>query len=97
MSPKVFLPPPKVKSAVLSLVRKDKGEKVEFEALKKVVKLAFQQRRKTLRNALKGFEFPAGEEFTALLGRRAETLSLEEFEQLALAGVWRGKQGGRGK
>lgn len=87
VSPKVFLPPPKVKSAVLTLARKENPGPVEFEQLRKVVKSAFGQRRKTLRNALKAFSFPEGEEWTILLGRRAETLSLKEFEQLAMAAV----------
>ena len=50
----VFIPPPKVKSGVLRLRRKENyslpcGEKLFFT----VVKTAFQQRRKTLRNSLK--------------------------------------------
>ena len=50
----VFIPPPKVKSGVLRLRRKENyslpcGEKLFFT----VVKTAFQQRRKTMRNSLK--------------------------------------------
>lgn len=85
VSRKVFLPPPKVQSAVLTLTRKPEPGPAEYESLKKLVKLAFQQRRKTLRNALKAYSFPEEEEFKELLSRRAETLSLEEFEKLALA------------
>jgi 16S rRNA (adenine1518-N6/adenine1519-N6)-dimethyltransferase len=55
----------------------------------RLVKAAFSQRRKTLRNALKQLGVQAGTMATALeftgidLGRRAETLSVEEFGRLA--------------
>ncbi len=54
VNPEVFLPPPKVQSAVIRLVKKEKknidcNEKLFF----KVVKTAFNQRRKMLRNSLK--------------------------------------------
>ena len=87
VSPKVFLPPPKVKSAVLSLVRKKEVGDVDYPKFKKLVKAAFGKRRKTLRNALKAYSFPEGEEWAALLGRRAETLSCEEFERLVKVAV----------
>ncbi|MDR3327253.1 MAG: 16S rRNA (adenine(1518)-N(6)/adenine(1519)-N(6))-dimethyltransferase RsmA [Prevotellaceae bacterium] len=53
----VFVPPPKVKSAVIRLTRNEVkklncNEKLFFD----VVKTAFNQRRKTLRNSLKSFE-----------------------------------------
>jgi len=80
----VFIPPPKVKSAVIRLNRNDRSglgcdEKLFFQ----VVKTAFNQRRKTLRNALrplvKDFQSPDFEYFS---GKRAEVLSVEEFIQL---------------
>lgn len=82
VAPTVFKPPPKVVSAVFSLLAKP-APPVEFEALKTVVKAAFGQRRKTLRNAIKHLEFtePPSE---ALLDLRAEALGTEEF--IALAG-----------
>ncbi|HFX18248.1 MAG TPA: 16S rRNA (adenine(1518)-N(6)/adenine(1519)-N(6))-dimethyltransferase RsmA, partial [Flavobacteriales bacterium] len=43
----VFNPPPKVKSGVIRLVRKDKAPDIDYQFLKKVVKTAFNQRRKT--------------------------------------------------
>ena len=48
-----FQPPPKVTSGVMIAKRKDEIPTIQYEALKKVVKLAFGQRRKTLGNALK--------------------------------------------
>ena len=79
--PTVFRPPPKVVSAVFTLEAKA-GVEADFERLRRVVKAAFGQRRKTLRNALKGIEF-AAELPEGILERRAETLSTEEFLHLA--------------
>jgi 16S rRNA (adenine1518-N6/adenine1519-N6)-dimethyltransferase len=81
VAPSVFKPPPKVMSAVFSIGAKaDAG--VPFEALKMVVKAAFGQRRKTLRNALQGLRFdpPIPD---ALLGMRAEALTTDQFIGLA--------------
>lgn len=82
VSEDVFDPPPKVKSGVIRLKRngKDKLDCNE-KFFKRVVKQAFSQRRKTLRNSLKpligksGFDDP-------LLALRAERLSVEEFVYL---------------
>ena len=52
----IFLPPPKVNSGVIKLVKKNNINLKCDEALFfKVVKTSFQQRRKTLRNSLKIF------------------------------------------
>mgnify|MGYP002401456645 CR=1 FL=1 len=84
--PEAFTPPPKVNSAVIRLQRNTTRElpcdEATFHAL---VKVAFNQRRKTLRNALKGFAPLANgvpERFAAL---RAEQLSVQDFITLALA------------
>lgn len=79
--PSVFKPPPKVMSAVFTMQNKPLPE-VDFQPLKKVVKAAFGQRRKTLRNALKQFVFdpPPSD---AQLELRAEVLSTAEFVALA--------------
>jgi 16S rRNA (adenine1518-N6/adenine1519-N6)-dimethyltransferase len=74
----VFYPPPKVKSAVIRLKRNVTknltcNEKLFFE----VVKLGFGQRRKTLRNSLKKFEF--ADKGMEILSKRAEQLSVEDF------------------
>lgn len=85
VSEHVFHPPPKVKSAVITLKRNDRkqlkcDEKLFFE----VVKKGFNQRRKTLRNSLKSFSFknPENPELVKLLGKRPEQLGVEEFEWL---------------
>ncbi len=78
----VFFPPPKVKSGVIRLTRNTTEEldcdEKEFFA---VVKTAFNQRRKTLRNALKSLTFaPVAE--SKLFDKRAEQLSVAEFVEL---------------
>ncbi|KAB2809840.1 16S rRNA (adenine(1518)-N(6)/adenine(1519)-N(6))-dimethyltransferase RsmA [Phaeocystidibacter luteus] len=81
----VFNPPPKVKSGVMVMRRKNEEPNVAFSKLKMVVKLAFNQRRKTLRNALKSLTFEHTAETEAMLPKRAEQLSFEEFTQLTNA------------
>ncbi len=82
--PGAFVPPPKVDSAIVSFKRnKRENLPVEWKFFMRIVKEAFNQRRKTLRNALKsstppGFDHP-------LLDKRAEQLGVEEFIGLAVA------------
>ena len=79
----VFSPPPKVKSAVIRLTRNSRQALPFKEQLfHHVVKTAFNQRRKTLRNALKSL-LPPGAENIPFLDKRAEQLSVEQFIQLA--------------
>lgn len=78
---KVFDPPPKVKSAVIRLTRNDRkelgcDEKLFFQ----VVKTGFNQRRKTLRNSIRGL-LPPGFE-SDYLSLRPEQLSVTDFLQL---------------
>jgi 16S rRNA (adenine1518-N6/adenine1519-N6)-dimethyltransferase len=81
--PTVFNPPPKVMSTVIRLQRIDQpGITVSYSVLKMLVKTAFSQRRKTLRNALKSITF-AGEVDSETLAKRAEQLSVAEFATLA--------------
>lgn len=80
----VFIPPPKVKSAVIRLTRNDMEKLDCDEALFfKVVKTAFNQRRKILRNSLKSFyiDYERGG-LEHLAGKRAEELSVEDFVSL---------------
>lgn len=81
--PSVFNPPPKVDSGVLRLTRKENynlpcDEKMFF----KVVKTAFQQRRKTLRNSLKTFNLSDNLKANVIFGKRPEQLSVNEFIEL---------------
>ncbi len=82
VSNKVFVPPPKVQSAVLRLRRKESPDDISFPLLKDIVKTAFQQRRKTLRNALKKFPINTSDEIARFLSLRAEQLSSQDFLQL---------------
>ncbi|NOY64570.1 MAG: ribosomal RNA small subunit methyltransferase A [Nitrospirae bacterium] len=90
ISRKVFVPPPKVDSAVIHLKRRDQppvlvsDENVFF----RVIRTAFSQRRKTLSNALK----PLNKDIKLILEelgidpiRRAETLTMEDFARIAEA------------
>ncbi len=78
--PGVFFPPPKVMSAVIRLTRNNRLKLECDEVLfKVVVKQAFQNRRKTLRNALKVLNLPASLLDHALLDKRAEQLGVDEF------------------
>lgn len=82
VEPHVFIPPPKVKSGVIRLVRNQNQKlKCDEDAFFRVVKTAFNQRRKTLRNALKPLTQKADLPFLDL---RAERLSWQDFEQLTL-------------
>lgn len=88
----VFLPQPKVDSAVLTLhVRKEKAARVLDEGLFfETVKAGFAQRRKTLSNSLTGVRGADRDKVLAALEgagidpkRRAETLSIAEFAEVA--------------
>ena len=82
--PTVFSPPPKVDSAVIQLVRKENYHLDCDEALLfKLVKLSFQQRRKTLRNSLKTLNIPKMLSEDAIFDQRPEKLSGKDFVQLA--------------
>jgi 16S rRNA (adenine1518-N6/adenine1519-N6)-dimethyltransferase len=76
----VFNPPPKVKSAVIRLRRNGVTSLECDETLfVKVVKIGFNQRRKTLRNALKQLSLPLNAVPAQLLSLRAEQLSVNDF------------------
>ena len=80
VAPLVFSPPPKVDSGVIALTRKtnlsnDFNERLLF----KVVKLSFQQRRKTLRNSLKSLGIPKNILEDSIFDLRPEKLSGDEF------------------
>lgn len=99
VAPRAFRPSPKVESALVVLTplgkpRVDVGDQGLFE---KLLRSAFSQRRKTLLNALQGLlgkdRMLVGEILRLAdiqPGRRAESLSLEEFARLgrAAAGLW---------
>ncbi|MCC9137490.1 16S rRNA (adenine(1518)-N(6)/adenine(1519)-N(6))-dimethyltransferase RsmA [Pontibacter silvestris] len=80
VSEHVFHPKPKVKSAVIGLLRNDReslpcDEKLFFT----VVKLSFGTRRKTLRNSLRSYNLPPEVSAQPVFDKRAEQLSVEDF------------------
>ncbi len=75
-----FNPPPKVKSGVIKLTRKLQFElAVDEKLFFSIVKLSFNQRRKTLRNSLKSFNLPDNLKEDIIFDLRPEQLSVEEF------------------
>lgn len=78
-----FVPPPRVKSAVIRLMpRKDKIAIRSRKAFFDLVKAAFGQRRKTLRNACKHL-FDASVLQQPVFDKRAEQLNVQQFAQLS--------------
>lgn len=88
--PGVFFPPPKVMSAVIRLERNQRQQLPCDEKLfVRVVKQGFQNRRKTLRNALKALNLPAFDPSNPkslsklpVMDKRAEQLSVDDFIEL---------------
>jgi 16S rRNA (adenine1518-N6/adenine1519-N6)-dimethyltransferase len=82
-----FTPPPKVMSAVVHVTPTDAPEGVSARVIERLTEAAFGQRRKMLRQSLKGV--PGALEALGELGieetRRAETVSVAEFTALARA------------
>ncbi|MFA5297144.1 MAG: 16S rRNA (adenine(1518)-N(6)/adenine(1519)-N(6))-dimethyltransferase RsmA [Lutibacter sp.] len=81
--PSVFNPPPKVDSGVIRLTRKENytlpvNEKLFYT----VVKTAFNQRRKTLRNSLKTLNLSDNLRENPIFNKRPEQLSVQEFISL---------------
>jgi 16S rRNA (adenine1518-N6/adenine1519-N6)-dimethyltransferase len=76
VGPEAFIPPPKVNSGIIRLTR-NKVEKLDCDEklFYSVVKMGFNQRRKTLRNALRALQLPENE----LLDKRAEQLNVADF------------------
>lgn len=76
----VFTPPPKVKSGVIKLIRNERKElECDEKIFIRIVKAGYNQRRKTLRNALKSFSLNTNHETDELLQKRAEQLDVEDF------------------
>jgi 16S rRNA (adenine1518-N6/adenine1519-N6)-dimethyltransferase len=87
VSEQAFNPPPKVKSALIRLTPRTKPPPMRTEKMFfLLVKTAFNQRRKTLRNAVKGL-FTEEELKDPLFNLRAEQLTIQQFAEL----TWRMK------
>lgn len=80
--PESFNPPPKVMSGVIKLTRKKEQLKIKSErSFFVLVKTAFNQRRKTLRNAVRSL-FTEAELKDEIFNKRAEQLSIDDFAAL---------------
>ena len=80
IEPDKFNPPPKVFSSVVKGVRNStKNIGVPFKLFKNTVKLAFQNRRKTLRNSLKALNLPKTFTSNSIFSKRAEQLDVKDF------------------
>lgn len=78
----VFTPPPKVKSAVIKLCRKEKYKlQCDHDLFFKIVKLSFNQRRKILKNSLKSILLNL-ETKEDIFFKRPEQLSVDQFIEL---------------
>jgi len=76
----LFDPAPKVKSGVIKMKRNNRKKlECDEKIFIKIVKTGYNQRRKTLRNALKSFTWNLNDEIEILLQKRAEQLNVEEF------------------
>ncbi|MCH3881494.1 MULTISPECIES: 16S rRNA (adenine(1518)-N(6)/adenine(1519)-N(6))-dimethyltransferase RsmA [Tenacibaculum] len=81
--PTVFDPPPKVDSGVIRLIRKeDYSLPVDEKLFFRVVKTAFQQRRKMLRSSLKSFNLSDSLKEEPIFAKRPEQLSVNQFIEL---------------
>lgn len=79
----VFVPPPKVKSAVIRFTRiTTDHDGLDFKKLKLVVKTAFNQRRKTMRNSLKSILPEHVDKTNSIFDKRPEQISPDEFAEL---------------
>lgn len=77
-----FDPPPKVVSGVIKMNRRAEPL-ADYVKLKKLVKAAFNQRRKMLSNSLKGIQFAETARYESMKNLRPEQLSLEDFCELS--------------
>ena len=83
VKPGAFNPPPKVNSGVIRLKRNQTNQlECDEKLFFRVVKQGFQNRRKTLRNALKPLNLPDNVNPETILNLRAEQLGVPEFVKL---------------
>ena len=82
--PDVFIPKPKVDSAIIRFTKKENPliSDEKYMCFNKLVSAAFSQRRKMLRNTLKGWDIHPDLKKQINFTRRPETLTIEEFVTL---------------
>ena len=81
VNPGVFNPPPKVKSAVISALRNTTNvyDGANENLFREIVKAAFNQRRKTIRNSVRLLLKPEADTSNYLFDKRPEQLSVDQF------------------
>ena len=84
IKPDVFIPKPKVESAIVKFSRKEEAliEDEKYIRFNKLVSTAFSQRRKMLRNTLKGWDISNEVQERINFTRRPETLTVKEFASM---------------
>jgi 16S rRNA (adenine1518-N6/adenine1519-N6)-dimethyltransferase len=93
VAPTCFYPVPDVVSSVLRMIPREPSDRLDEALFSRIVRTAFAQRRKTLRNNLRHLDFSEDlvDRIFSLSGieptRRAETLSVEEFSLLTEAWI----------
>lgn len=80
VEPIMFLPPPKVQSGVIKLIRNNRKDlKIDNKKFKQIVKMAFNQKRKIIKNSLKSLNLHENKNIQDLLTLRAEQLTIDDF------------------
>ena len=79
IKPESFNPIPKVYSAVIRITKKTNKINCDENLFKKIVKLSFGQRRKTLWNSLKALNIPQIKKEDTIFAKRPEQLSVADF------------------
>ncbi|MGX7592376.1 16S rRNA (adenine(1518)-N(6)/adenine(1519)-N(6))-dimethyltransferase RsmA [Candidatus Karelsulcia muelleri] len=79
----VFSPKPKVKSAVIKIIKRKNKKNINYYILHKIVKTAFNQRRKKLKNSFKHILFKNNLSSQTIFNKRVEQLSVKDFTYLS--------------
>lgn len=79
----VFSPKPKIKSAVIKIIKRENKKNINYSILHKVVKTAFNQRRKKLKNSLKYILFKKNFRNNPIFQKRVEQLSVKDFTYIS--------------
>ena len=84
IKPDVFIPKPKVESAIVKLSKKEQAliDDKKYVRFNKLVSAAFSQRRKMLRNTLRGWDISREVKERIDFTRRPESLTISEFASM---------------
>ena len=84
IKPDVFIPKPKVESAIVKFSKKEQAliDDKKYVRFNKLVSAAFSQRRKMLRNTLRGWDIPKEVKERIDFTRRPESLTISEFASM---------------